>query len=85
MFQPARRRDNSVQFTVSKPGKFTDDQFTANWDHEFRNSKDSIAAPVLLLRIRSRTFPFGAGGLQASLGARSQRYRLEFSVSTADS
>ncbi|HKU24294.1 MAG TPA: carboxypeptidase-like regulatory domain-containing protein, partial [Candidatus Sulfotelmatobacter sp.] len=30
-----------VQFTVSRPGKFTDDQFTANWDHEFRNSRDS--------------------------------------------
>ncbi|PYX46192.1 MAG: hypothetical protein DMG79_17185, partial [Acidobacteria bacterium] len=24
-----------VQFTASKPGKFTDNQFTANWDHEF--------------------------------------------------
>src|SRR5262249_9021895 len=23
-----------VQFTVSKPGKFTDDQFTGNWDHD---------------------------------------------------
>src|SRR5438445_6496293 len=30
-----------VQFTVSKPGKFTDDQLSANWDHEFRDSKDS--------------------------------------------
>src|SRR3984893_17973784 len=27
-----------VQFTVSKPGKFTDDQFTANWDKEFHDS-----------------------------------------------
>src|SRR3954469_18438048 len=29
-----------VQFTVSKPGKFTDDQLTANWDHEFHDSRD---------------------------------------------
>src|SRR5579859_5607671 len=33
-----------VQFTVSKPGKFTDNQLTANWDHEFRDSRDSVAA-----------------------------------------
>ena len=32
-----------VQFTASKPGKFTDNQFTANWDHEFHSSRDSIA------------------------------------------
>src|SRR6202166_1367001 len=33
-----------VQFTVSKPGKFTDDQFTANWDRQFHDARDAVAA-----------------------------------------
>jgi hypothetical protein len=32
----------AVPFVVSKPGKFTDDQFTSNWDREFRNGKDHL-------------------------------------------
>ena len=43
-----------VQFTVSKPGKFTDDQFTANWDREFRRLAGHGGGAVLL-------FQFGAG------------------------
>ncbi len=66
-----------VQFTVSKPGKFTDDQFTANWDHEFRNSKDSIAARFFYSN-SEQDIPFGAGGLQASLGAAASGTDLNF-------
>ena len=66
-----------VQFTVSKPGKFTDDQFTANWDHEFRNSKDSIAARFFYSD-SEQDIPFGAGGLQASLGAAASGTDLNF-------
>src|SRR6266446_6750285 len=32
----------AVPFVVTKPGKFTDDQFTGNWDREFRNGRDHL-------------------------------------------
>ena len=66
-----------VQFTVSKPGKFTDDQLTANWDHEFRNSRDSVAARFFFSD-SEQDIPFGAGGLQASLGAAASGTDLNF-------
>ncbi len=66
-----------VQFTVSKPGKFTDDQFTANWDHEFRQSKDSVAARFFYSD-SEQDIPFGAGGLQASLGGAASGTDLNF-------
>jgi hypothetical protein len=66
-----------VQFTVSKPGKFTDDQLTANWDHEFRNSRDSVAARFFFSN-SEQEIPFGAGGLQASLGAPASGTDLNF-------
>src|SRR5438445_1645375 len=66
-----------VQFTVSKPGKFTDDQLTAHWDHEFRNSRDSVAARFFF-STSEQEIPFGAGGLQASLGAPASGTDLNF-------
>ena len=66
-----------VQFTVSKPGKFTDDQLTANWDHEFRDSRDSLAARFFYSN-SEQDIPFGAGGLQASLGAAASGTDLNF-------
>jgi hypothetical protein len=66
-----------VQFTVSKPGKFTDDQFTANWDHDFRNSRDTVAARFFYSD-SEQDIPFGAGGLQASLGAPASGTDLNF-------
>ena len=56
-----------VSFAVSQPGKYSDDQFTANWDREFHGGGDKISARFFYSN--SETFePFGAGGLQASLG-----------------
>jgi hypothetical protein len=55
------------QFAVSKPGKYTDDQFTATWDREFRGSNDKVSARFFFSNSESQV-PFGAGGLQASLG-----------------
>jgi hypothetical protein len=56
-----------VSFAVSQPGKYTDDQFTANWDREFHGGADKISERFFYSN--SETFePFGAGGLQASLG-----------------
>src|SRR5579859_22637 len=66
-----------VQFTVSKPGKFTDDQLTANWDHELRDSRDSVAARFFYSN-SEQDIPFGAGGLQASLGAAASGTDLNF-------
>ena len=66
-----------VQFTVSKPGKFSDDQFTANWDHEFHGSRDSVAARFFFSN-SEQNIPFGAGGLQASLGAAAAQTDLNF-------
>jgi Carboxypeptidase regulatory-like domain/TonB dependent receptor len=58
---------NTGTFTFSKPGRYTDDQFTANWDREFHGGNDKIAERFFYSN--SETFePFGAGGLQASLG-----------------
>ena len=73
-----------VHFTVSKPGKFTDDQLTANWDHEFRDSRDSVAARFFFSN-SEQDIPFGAGGLQASLGAAASGTDLNFPYQLADS
>ena len=66
-----------VQFTVSKPGKFVDDQFTANWDHDFRNSRDRLSARFFFSNSQ-KDIPFGAGGLQASLGGAASGSDLNF-------
>ncbi|MGB8013776.1 MAG: TonB-dependent receptor [Terriglobales bacterium] len=64
-------------FAVSEPGKFTDNQFTANWDREFRNSNDKVSARFFYTNFESN-LPFGAGGLQASLGAAASSTDLNF-------
>jgi hypothetical protein len=56
-----------VAFAVSKPGKYTDNQFTANWDREFRGGADKISERFFYSNSETSE-PFGAGGLQASLG-----------------
>jgi Carboxypeptidase regulatory-like domain/TonB dependent receptor len=56
-----------VSFAVSQPGKYTDDQFTANWDREFHGGSDKIAERFFYSNSQTSE-PFGAGGLQASLG-----------------
>jgi outer membrane receptor protein involved in Fe transport len=62
---------------VSKPGKFIDDQFTANWDHDFRNSRDRVSARFFFSN-SEKDIPFGAGGLQASLGGAASGTDLNF-------
>jgi hypothetical protein len=56
-----------VPFTTSIPGSYTDNQFTATWDREFRNSQDKLSAQFFFQNFQSDV-PFGAGGLTASLG-----------------
>jgi hypothetical protein len=66
-----------VPFTVSKPGTFVDDQFTASWDRDFHNSKDKVSARFFFSNAE-QDIPFGAGGLQASLGAAASSSDLNF-------
>jgi hypothetical protein len=66
-----------VPFTVSKPGQFTDDQFTANWDRDFHSSRDRLSARFFFSNSQ-KNVPFGAGGLQASLGAPANPIDLNF-------
>ena len=69
---------NSAPFVTSKTGKYTDDQFTTNWDREFRGGQDKIGARFFFSNAES-LLPFGAGGLQASLGG-----TLSSSISATD-
>jgi hypothetical protein len=66
------------QFVVSKPGKYTEDQFSANWDREFRGGDDKLSARFFFSN-GEQLLPFGAGGLQASLGG-----TLASSISATD-
>ncbi len=66
------------QLIVTRPGKYTDDQFTANWDKEFRGGQDKISERFFFSDSES-FLPFGAGGLQASLGG-----TLASSISATD-
>ena len=55
-------------FAVSRPGRYNDDQFTANWDREFRGGGDKLS--VRFFFANSEAFlPFGGGDLQESLGS----------------
>ena len=55
-------------FAISRPGKYTDDQFTTNWDREFRSGQDKISARFFFSDSES-FLPFGGGDLQESLGS----------------
>ena len=68
----------TAPFIFVKPGKYTDDQFTSNWDREFRGGQDKISARFFFSDSES-FLPFGAGGLQASLGG-----TLASSISATD-
>ena len=68
----------TAPFIFVKPGKYTDDQFTANWDREFRGGQDKVSARFFFSDSES-LLPFGAGGLQASLGG-----TLASSISATD-
>jgi hypothetical protein len=69
---------NTAPFIVSRTGKYTDNQFTTNYDREFRSGQDKISARFFFSNAES-VLPFGAGGLQASLGG-----TLASSISATD-
>jgi Carboxypeptidase regulatory-like domain/TonB dependent receptor len=59
---------STAPFIFSRPGRYTDDQFTTNWDRDFRAGNDKVSARFFFSNSES-FLPFGAGGLQESLGA----------------
>ena len=67
----------SGQFVLSKAGKYTDDQFTANYDRDFRGGLDKISSRFFFSNFRS-LLPFGAGGLTATLGGTISQTDLNF-------
>jgi Carboxypeptidase regulatory-like domain/TonB dependent receptor len=69
---------NTAPFFLDRPGRYTDDQFTTNWDREFRGGKDKLSARFFFSDAES-FLPFGAGGLPESLGS-----TLQSSVSATD-
>lgn len=66
-----------VPFAVSLPGKFTDDQFTANWDKEFRAGKDRLSERFFYSN--AHTFePFGAASFPLQAGGVAHPSDLNF-------
>src|SRR5271156_166188 len=64
-------------FLISDPGKFTDNQFTANWDREFRGGKDRLSERFFWSN--SDTFePFGAGSFGIQTGGQPGTNNLNF-------
>ncbi len=62
---------------ISDPGKFTDDQFTANWDRDFRGGKDHLAERFFWSD--STTFePFGADSYGIQTGGLPGTNNLNF-------
>jgi hypothetical protein len=68
---------NTGSFILSDPGKFRDDQFTANWDHDFNSSKDRVA--FRFFWSDSDTFqPFGGDSFQVQTGGLPTPNNLNF-------
>jgi hypothetical protein len=76
---PGTAAGDVVPFAVSVPGKFTDDQFTANWDKEFRSGKDRISERFFFSN--AQTFePFGAASFPLQAGGVAHPSDLNFSL-----
>ena len=68
---------NSGPLVLTDPGKFTDNQFTANWDREFRGGKDHLSWRFFWSN--SDTFePFGADSFGIQTGGLPGTNNLNF-------
>lgn len=68
---------NYGPFVLSDPGKFSDNQFTANWDREFRGGKDRVSERFFWSN--SDTFqPFGADSYGIQTGGQPGVNNLNF-------
>lgn len=67
----------TVPFVVTDPGRFTDNQFTANWDRDFRGGKDRFSERFFWSN--SSTFePFGADSFGIQTGGLPGTTNLNF-------
>jgi hypothetical protein len=68
---------NTGTLTLSVPGRYRDDQFTANWDRDFNHGKDRISERFFWSD--SETYePFGADNLQVQTGYPAAATNLNF-------
>ncbi|HTS34106.1 MAG TPA: carboxypeptidase regulatory-like domain-containing protein [Candidatus Solibacter sp.] len=54
-------------FNLSTPGKFNDDQFTTDYDRQFKDGRDKISGRFFFSNFRSY-LPFGAGDVPSTPG-----------------
>ncbi len=66
-------------FHLSTPGTFNDDQFTTNYDREFKDGRDKISGRFFLSDFRSY-LPFGAGDVPSTPGEQASYADLSFPV-----
>jgi hypothetical protein len=68
---------NTGPLTLSVPGRYRDDQFTANWDRDFNQGKDRLSGRFFWSD--SETYePFGADNLQVQTGYPAYASNLNF-------
>lgn len=67
-------------FNLSTPGQFRDDQFTTDYDRQFRDGRDKISGRFFFSNFRSY-LPFGAGDLPSTPGEQVTYGDLSFPVS----
>jgi hypothetical protein len=67
----------TVPFVVTDPGKFTDNQFTANWDRDFRGGKDHVSERFFWSNTDTYE-PFGADSFNIQTGGQPGTTDLDF-------
>ena len=70
---------NTGTLTLSKPGQFTDNQFTTSYDRTFGAGRDIFRARFFFSNFES-LLPFGAGNLGSQFGAALSPGDLDFPV-----
>jgi hypothetical protein len=70
---------NTGKFALSRPGQFTDDQFTANWERTFGGGRDVFRERFFFSNFHS-LLPFGAGNLGSQFGSAISPTDLDFPV-----
>jgi len=71
--------EQQSRLSVSHPGQFDDDQFTANWDRNFNGGRDTLRERFFFSNFHSY-LPYGAGNLGSQFGASIATTDLDFPV-----
>jgi hypothetical protein len=73
----ASGQPNTGSLSLSVPGRYRDDQFTANWDKDFNGSKDRVSERFFWSDSEQYE-PFGADNLQVQTGYPAYATNLNF-------